>query len=419
MQEDFLPKLKSLRGRMKVYKEMKTDPTVGAILFAIEMHLRKVSWHVEPLDDTSEEAHRDAEFVEECRTDMSHTFQDFLSEVLSMLPFGFSVHEIVYKQGEDGMIRWKKLPIRSQDTVYKWHFDSQGGLDGFEQWAPLKGRRVFIPIEKALLFRPSIYKGNPEGQSVLRTAYRPWYFRTKLETIEAIGLERDLTGYPVLNVPFDLFVGDELSDEMRSYAESMITRIRKDEQMGAVLPPGWELDLLSAQGTSKPDTGAVIQRYDVRIAQSLLSDIIMLGHQRAGSYALSEQKYQLFITALSSWLDSIAEVFNRYAIPRLLALNGKNTKLRLVHDPVAGIDPTTLANVLFRLVRVKGIEPDGKLERYLRNFLGLPQKESETSRGAEESDSREGEFREDNETRPADASGEYTQETISHGGVNR
>jgi hypothetical protein len=67
---------------------------------------------------------------------------------------------------------------------------------------PYYQTRAVMPIEKlAAVPAPGQYKGNPEGQSMLRTAYRPWFFKKRLEEFEAIGVERDLAGLPVAKVP--------------------------------------------------------------------------------------------------------------------------------------------------------------------------------------------------------------------------
>lgn len=424
--EDFLPKLKHRSKRLKVYKEMRQDPILGAILFAIEMHLRRSSWQIKGDDEDTKE------FVEECIEDMSHTYQDFLSEALSMLPYGFSIHEVVYKLRGDGRVGWKKLPIRAQDSIDRWEFDEQHGLDGVYQRRTSDFQTVFIPVRKMLLFRPSSFKSNPEGHSIFRSAWKPYYFKKKLETIEAIGIERDLSGYPTLHVPGEIFGNSEEAQKRRTYAEQIVTRVRKDEQMGAVLPPNWELELLSAQGSRNVDVDQVITRYSIQMAQSLLSDVIMLGHYASGSYGLSEQKYELFVIALDSWLESIDEVFNKYAIPRLLRLNGVTDEDRhpkMKHDPVGKIDPTTLANALFRLSNVNMIQPDNELEEFLRDFFGLPGKDLDSKRPIDPNIEHEYGYappgdngrttpddrtREDNVTRPGSAEGDYTQDTQDH-----
>ena len=94
--EEWLNDLKGSRG-IKAYREMAdNDPTVGAGLFAAKMLIRQAKWGVIPADE-SEEAGRWAYFLEECMDDMDHTWHDFISEVLSMLQYGWAYHEIVYK----------------------------------------------------------------------------------------------------------------------------------------------------------------------------------------------------------------------------------------------------------------------------------------------------------------------------------
>src|SRR6476646_11133579 len=83
--------LRDLSGRRAVltYREMAdNDGTVGAVLFAIDMLMRQVEWRVDPVstDPADLEA---ADFVDSCMQDMSATWTDLISEILSMLTFGF------------------------------------------------------------------------------------------------------------------------------------------------------------------------------------------------------------------------------------------------------------------------------------------------------------------------------------------
>ena len=183
--EEYLP---ALRGRkaVKVYREMSTnDSMVGALLFAIDKLVREVEWQVIPADQTEPNT-KAKEFLESIMDDMSHSWDDFIGEALSMLVYGWSWHEIVYKKRvgpwekdpakrskhTDGLIGIRKLPIRAQETMLRWSFDETGGIRAMVQMAPPRYQTTVIPIEKSLLFRTSISKGNPEGQSLLRTAYR-------------------------------------------------------------------------------------------------------------------------------------------------------------------------------------------------------------------------------------------------------
>lgn len=423
--EDYLPKLRSLGQRISTYKEMGGDPTVGAVLYSIEMHLRNAEFTVTEHEDGSRE--QDIEFIKQSLENMDFTFPEFLSEVTSMLQYGFALHEIVYRLNDDGTVGWAKWAPRSQDSVFQWELNDKKEFSGFYQMPLHEPEKVFIPAKKLLLFRPSTHKDNPEGKSVLRSAYRPWYFKTRLETVEAIGMERNLAGYPVLNVPVQIFSNNPKAQELRQYALDIVSRVRKDEQMGSVMPPGWELTLLTSGGSSNINIDEAVDRYNLQIAQSMLADVLMIGHAAGGgSYALGDKKYELFVIALSGWMKSICTKITQEAVPALLRINGVDTDKynppRIVPRPIQKLDPLMLANALFRFANINAIKPDDKLEYFLREFLGLPPKDEETERhpkaepqdypGQEVHTSGQhiaGEARNDNVTRPTDASGEYQQ----------
>jgi hypothetical protein len=80
--EEFLPELQGQRG-VSVYQEMASnDATIGAIMFAIKNLCRQASWSCQPA--SNEEADIEAAtFVESCLDDMSITWTDTISEILS------------------------------------------------------------------------------------------------------------------------------------------------------------------------------------------------------------------------------------------------------------------------------------------------------------------------------------------------
>jgi hypothetical protein len=410
--DDPLPKLRTLRDRVRVYTEMKQDATVGAVLFAINQFVKSAEWTIDTGD-----SEQDAEFLKANMNGLSHTWRDFVSEALSMLVYGFSVAEICYKN-VNGKIMWKKLPFRSQDSVEKWLFDDDGGIRGFVQTPSYSSDKDIlpIPIEKALLFRTSIAKGNPEGESVFRHAFRAYYTKKQIEIIEAIGIERNINGYPVLYVPDDLFMDDEQAKKQLAMATEIINRVRKDENMGVVLPSSWKdaggLVLLSSEGSQTMDTERVIQRYDARLAMAVLADIILMGHENAGSYALADVKKNLLVLAMGTWLDMIRDVLNDYATPRLFELNGinkpKEALPKFEHGPIANVDPKTLADIVFRLSGVDAFRADPQSRMFFRKILGLPKADSdelepsklEIEAKTKESLGRQLAGRKDNELRP-------------------
>ena len=397
--EEFLKELRGRRG-MEAYREMAdNDDVIGAIIYAIELLIRQVDWDVQP-GGPSEADRAAANFVCECMNDMSDTWTDTISEILSFLTYGWSAHEIVYKRRcglsrnpqlnskySDGLVAWQKLPIRAQESLYQWEYDNNDNLVALTQMPPPNYEIITIPADKLLLFRTKSRKGNPEGRSILRNAYRAWYFKRRIQEIEGIGIERDLAGFPTLTAPDGMNIWDSEDPEMnaaRANAEAIVTNIRRDSLEGIVMPAGWKLELLSTGGDRQFDTNKIIERYDTRIAMTVLADFVLLGHQDVGSFALSSNKTHIFAMAICAYLDIICETFNNKAIPQLLAMNGDHFKgitdyPELTHGDVEDADLGKLGEYVSKLTAAGIIVPDEGIESYLREVGGLPERLSDYS----------------------------------------
>ena len=305
------------------------------------------------------------------------------------------MHEIVYKRRmgrkkepwldskfDDGLIGWQKLPIRGQESLYQWEFDDHDNLKAFVQMPAPTYETIRIPIEKFLLFRTESRKDNPEGRSILRNAYRSWFFKKRIQEIEGIGVERDLAGFPVLTSPEGVDIWSPQNSELLAKCDAFVQNVRRDAMEGLPLPAGWKLELLSTGGTRQFDTNEIIKRYDRGIAQTVLADFIFLGHESVGSFALSSDKTRLFAVAIGAYLDIITETFNRKAIPALIEMNGKHfgrisdyPKLR--HGDIETTNLAELGNFLKIMTELGLITPDVQLEDYLREQASLPERVEE------------------------------------------
>ena len=160
--------LKELQGRKfnKVIMEMRDqDAVIGAILFAIEMLIRQVSWRVEPASEDNKDLEA-KEFLESNMQDMSTSGESLISEILSFLTWGWAYHEIVYKKRNgdsgdsstnsrftDGKIGWRKIPIRSQESLIEWKYSEDNSLEGMIQQI-LGKSNTLIPIKSNCYLGP-------------------------------------------------------------------------------------------------------------------------------------------------------------------------------------------------------------------------------------------------------------------------
>lgn len=358
--------------KTRTIKKMLCNAICGAILFSVEMLIRQVSFSVKPASDDNADKEA-ADFIEQCRQDMSISWPDLMAEILTMLPWGWSWFEECYKERRgdspgvyqdsqgverqlpqskynDGKIGWRKWAIRSQDSLLNWQFDDEGGIQALVQIPPPDFATRVIPIEKSLLFRTTVHKGNPEGESIFRRAYEAYYYMKNIARIEAIGVERDLAGLPVFWLPLDVMNGTTDTQTQAKEAYKAIGKsIRQDEQACLLLPlvydsrgnKQYDFELAGTKGTRLFNTGEIIDRYKHDILITTLADFLILGASGGkGSYALSADKTEIFSVALGAWLDSICAVGNRNAIPRLLKLNGyKTSKVpTLEHGKVEALD---------------------------------------------------------------------------------
>jgi hypothetical protein len=401
VQEEFLPGLHG-RKAIEAYKDMSTnDPVVWAILFAIKMLIRQVEWRVDPPEDDPDDNSKAAEFLDGCMQDMSHTWEDMINEILTMLVYGWSFHEIVYKQRkgpqpedgdlpssryDDGKTGWRKMPIRSQDTLDRWVFDTGGGIKAMVQKPPPDYKDITIPIIKGLLFRTTTEKNNPEGQSILRGAYRPAYYKKRIEEVEGVGIERDLAGLPTGWID-PSYLDENAPEEKKAVLaaiQNILSNVRRDKQEYVIWPLAYDdkgnkvfdFTLQASAGTRTFDTDKIIQRYDQRITMTVLADFILLGHEKVGSFALSSDKTDMFAVAIAAWLDAIESVFNRFAVPRLFEMN--NWKLEKLPEIKHGdIEPPPLADVAAYVTALvnAGVPmfPNKELEDHLMKIASLPE----------------------------------------------
>lgn len=399
--EEFLTKLRGELGR-RAFREMENnDPIIGAMLFAIEMLLRPVSWTVEPFD-ASPEAETDAEFVESVFGDMAHDWAGFIGEWMAAPVYGFAPFEIVWKRRagysrnedltskhSDGLLGVAKLAIRHPSTLDRWVYEP--GTDrilAMTQYAAPDFQRRTIPAEKLLLFAVLQRKGNPEGTSLLRRAFIPYYRKKHIESVEAIGIERELAGLPMFHAPSEWFLSDASAEAKAqlAYIKKVARRIKTDEQGGLVIPAMYDgegnklltFELVSAGGQRAIDTGPAKEYYSRHMAMSILADVILIGHEKVGSFALSSSKTNLFATGLGALLDNIEEVVNRALIPRLLDLNGRDpAKAPIIrHGDVETPDLESIGEYVSKLAGA-GFDlfptEDGELERVLLRAANLPE----------------------------------------------
>ena len=387
------------------YKQMSYHSTINAALTLYENLIGKVDWVFKPIKDASDEELRHAQLINEMMHDLSdQTWSEFISEALSSNMYGFSVQEKVYRRRlkangskyNDGIIAWKKLPIRNQETIEKFIFSEDGNevrgvkqnlsavSDVYNRYSSRTNNEVILPRSKIMLFRAGKHKGDPFGKSMLRDAYLAWRFLSVIEEIEANGVAKDLAGLPVLKLPPQYLSSEASADQkaIRAYYENVMRNLQLNQQSALILPqahdpdskqPLFELELLSLNGSKAMDTSKIKEYYKNLILTSLFADILVLGQSGGGSNALGQVKNSLSASAAEAMLRKIRDVINEDLIKQTYELNGWDTS-RMGHmdfDNLESEDLESFSKAVQRFASTSVIEVDRAVLNRVRESIGV------------------------------------------------
>lgn len=369
--DEYLSELQGIQG-IRIYDEMrKSDGTVAAAIRACTLPIRRAEFFIKPGGDTDQDKEI-ATFVERALWDWLEdmTFDDFLRQALLMLPFGVMLFEKVYGIKEfDGKeyVTLKKLAPRLPKSVLQWELpDRTFGVQQIRQ----DGILAMIPGSKLLIFVNEREGDNWWGVSLLRAAYKHWYFKNNFYKIDAIAFERQGLGVPTITMP----QGYTDSDEKK--AVQTLQNLRASENAYLVLPPDYKAEFLNMGANTTRDPNSSIEHHNKQILQSVLAQFLELGVSKAGSgsRALSQDHSDLFLKAEEAIAMTFISEVNRSLIPELVDLNFPPQKQYPILDysGISKIDVEILGNAYSSLVSAGAITPTDADQQWIRAAIGLP-----------------------------------------------
>lgn len=389
---------------VKTYKEMSYHSAVNAPLTLYENIIGKLTWSFKPPIDATEEEIKICKIVHSMMNDTEQPWGEFIRDTLTSLTYGFSVHEVNFRRRyhsngslyDDGVIAWSGLPIRAQESIEKFIF-SEGGRsiigvkqnltlvqDSSNRYAALETPQIVIPRKKFLHFRAGKHRGDPYGKSPLRDAYLAWRYLMALEEIEATGVAKDLTGFPVLHLPME-FMSENAPDShkaFKEYCENAIRNIQAGAQAGMVLPslydegskqPLFKMELLSTDGKRSFDIDKIKLYYKNLILISLFGDVLQLGTTSTGSFALGALKNSLSGSYAERVADTITDVLNKELARTIYELNGWDISRmgKFDYDGLETADLESISKYLQRVASVGLLEKDRSIMNLTRELIGV------------------------------------------------
>ena len=396
---------------VQTYTNMVKDTTLAAALTAVQTIAVRVPRFIEPYNESETHKNR-ANFVEEClgisidNNDMTHSFDDFLREALTMNTFGFSIHEKVFRlrrkkygsKFDDGKVGIKRLPIRPQSSIESFEYDNDGReLVGVKQRQSdartyalnkltqdlKKGKKfdgdLFLPRSSFMLFKATSTNGNAEGVSPLSYVYKTWCDYQRYKDLEGIAASKNLNGLPVIWMPSE-YMTDDADDSFSSVYRTLrdgVSRIAIGEQSSLVLPSDredqtgqggklFDFTLMSASSSNITAITAIIERLKQEMLLCLFAGELSTG--------IDSTKTSMLNMLVENRIKEIFTVINNDLIPQLFELNGwDDTKTpRLRYGKLREIPFEAFAKAMQQTKATKLIPVTGANINHISEELGLP-----------------------------------------------
>jgi hypothetical protein len=385
--EELIPELRDRLGTRKYYDMKRNDGAIRGSLRQLKTPIQAARWFVEPASDSTIDKNI-AEFITNCFFKwLNVTWSRVLDDVLLMFDYGYFCFEKVYTFNKKGQLILRKLAPRHPLDISEWVWDDRGGpagivmepympygsLYGFPTTVPSPDGITgslgpFIPIKKLAIFSLEPEGGDLRGLSVLRSAYKHWYYKDTLYKIDAIQKERHGIGVPVIVLP------PGFSTEDKKLADELGRNLRTNDRAHIVIPSNWQIMFAKLEGQPVSCIES-IDHHNTQIRENILAPFM-------GDPDPGETSMDMFFKSTRYLADSVAEIFNRHIIPQLVDLNFSRGEYPILRARRIGEwnELRTWSFAYRNLVGAGTIRPDDPLEAFVREELDLPKMDPTTTR---------------------------------------
>lgn len=368
------------RGRMgleKYDKMRRQDSATRSALRILKTPINGATWFIQPAEESKKHV-KIAQFVDlNLRHWMTYSWPVVLREALNMLDYGFYPFEKVYGfkewKGKNYLIIKKLASRHPLDLIEDgWEYDEHGGPKGGHFYNfPGGPGHVFIPVDKLAVFTFDLEGGDLRGLSILRSAYKHWFFKEQAYKIDGIQKERHGIGIPIIKLP------PGFTPEDRIAAHEIGRNLRSNEKAHVVLPPNWEILFAKLEG--QPVSALATADHHARM---IFMNVLAQAMYDSGSEGGTASAMELFYKSTREIATIIAGVVNQYIIPDLVGANWDvdnfpELKVRRLGDMK---EARELSFAIRNLVGAEVVRVDDRLEEWAREAMDAPGHDPSTKR---------------------------------------
>jgi hypothetical protein len=382
---DPVPALVSDFVASQTYNKMvRSDASVRVSLRAGKSPVLGGDYFMEPASDDPLDL-LIAEFVEfNLFEGMTTPFLKTLERILKFFetPKGNSVFELVWEDREwaprntNGANRksytmLRKLAYRPPETITEYLLDNNGGPAGIKHNAVRSDGRqeeVDIHIDKMVIFVFDPEGGGITGTSILRSAYRNWFYKDRFYAIDGVQKERHGVGVP------DIELQPGYDEKDKAAAIEMAKNLRTNENAYIVRNPKMKVSFAELSGNLVNALESAMH-HDTMIMKNIMVQFLNAGIDNSGGgRSTSATALDAFLKAMEYIANSICDDMNTYVIPQLVGYNFKTDKFPKLK--VKGIgqakDLAMFAAAMNNLFKAKAIDFDEPTKRWIRQTIDAP-----------------------------------------------
>jgi hypothetical protein len=367
---EYMGELMPPLGLAKFQRMVMNDPIVGGLMLHMLFAIERVKWDI--VGDNED-------LVKEQIAGMAVSMEQLFLEMATAFTFGFYIGEMVWDivGGKPTLI---DIIPRHQTSIQAID-DKDGNVVQFDA----EVGSVSIPYSKCLHHSFITMSRNPWGISLLRHIYKPYYYKVSIEATEAVGLDRDLSGLPVMTAPegFDFTAADPGSPNYQpaieatlQWATEIVTNVRKDQLQGIVKPNGWTFDIVRGENRTTIPTNDIITRYNTEMAAGLVENFMALSGAASRGTATASH-IDNFVTACEGYASIMADHISYQVFKKICNYNGQE-KFPTLKTRVANFSIlSSLGDYISKLVTAGVVMPNQSLEKAALDCANLPKNEDD------------------------------------------
>ena len=336
---EYDPSLVGRSGVQTYIRMREEDSRIAAALTMLKEPIYGATWEVEASSDgvrlfVEEELGLSPDTRPEDAPGPGLVWDQLLTELLTALEIGFSLHELLWATADEGRERLRVAAFQPQLSISDFLIDDRTfELDKVKQIKKLFPREeVEIMADRLAYNSYSRMGADYWGKSILRAIYRDFYAKESLMLISLVAAKRH--AIPPLHIQYR----QGLTPAQQQKVIAAWQMISSDKASTIATPfgkedgaddPDFSFSFLD-NGKRTPQDLLPIQKYhDERMSQRLGVMFIDLGTSSSGSRALGDTFSDLMLNSIEALCDKTAEALNKQVVNKIVEMNfpGESAKV--------------------------------------------------------------------------------------------